>query len=215
MVAIPGATFTMGRDNASDKEEIPAHAVSVAPFHLDKVPVTNAQYAEFVKSANHPLPSGGASGIYPEGQAAWPVTGVSWEDANAYCASKGLRLPTEPEWEFAARGADGRLYPWGNNFSASLTNSSEAALGHPEAVGAHPDAASPFGILDMSGNVWEWTADDYKPYPGHQSTIEIPPDAKVIRGGSYKYPQANVTTTARNLDYGSARSPTIGFRCAK
>jgi iron(II)-dependent oxidoreductase len=82
-------------------------------------------------------------------------------------------------------------------------------------VGAHRDAASPFGVLDMSGNVWQWTADDYRPYPGGRTAFEIPVDAKVIRGGSYESDKLHVTTTTRNLDHASAHRPTIGFRCAK
>ncbi|HMD83700.1 MAG TPA: bifunctional serine/threonine-protein kinase/formylglycine-generating enzyme family protein [Terriglobia bacterium] len=215
MVSIPAATFTMGRDTTSDPEETPAHPVSVTAFELDKRPVTNARYAEFVKSTTHAAPKGWVNGTAPDGQAEWPVTDVSWDDANAYCTSKGLRLPTEAEWEYAARGTDGRLYPWGNDFSPALTNSAEAALGHPEEVGAHRDATSPFGLLDMSGNVWEWTADDYKPYPSRQPSFQIPADAKTIRGGSYQSDKLHVTTTIRNLDHASTRSATIGFRCAK
>jgi eukaryotic-like serine/threonine-protein kinase len=215
MISIPAATFTMGRDNASDPEETPAHPVSVAAFKMDRRPVTNAQYAQFVRSTSHAAPTGWVNGTPPEGQAEWPVTEVSWDEANAYCTSKGLRLPTEAEWEYAARGTDSRLYPWGNNFSPALTNSAEAALGHLEEVGAHRDATSPFGLLDMSGNVWEWTADDYKLYPGHQPTFNIPADAKAIRGGSYQSDKFHVTTTTRNLDHASSHSATIGFRCAK
>ncbi len=215
MVSIPAATFTMGRDSASDAEETPAHPASVAAFDLDKRPVTNALYGEFAKSTSHAAPRGWVNGSPPDGQAAWPVTGVSWDDATAYCTSKGLHLPTEAEWEYAARGTDGRLYPWGNDFSPALTNSAEAALGHPEEVGAHRDATSPFGILDMSGNVWEWTADDYKPYPGRQPSFQIPADGKAIRGGSFQSDKFHVTTTTRNLDHASTRSATIGFRCAK
>ncbi len=215
MISIPVATFAMGRDNARDPEETPAHPVSVAAFNMDRRPVTNAQYAEFVKSTSHAAPSGWVNGTPPEGQAEWPVTGVSWDDANTYCTSKGLRLPTEAEWEYAARGMDGRLYPWGNDFSPALTNSVEAALGHPEKVASHRDAASPFGLLNMSGNVWEWTADDYKPYPGHQPAFQIPADGKAIRGGSYQSDKLHVTTTTRNLNHASTRSTSIGFRCAK
>jgi serine/threonine-protein kinase len=211
MVYIPGGTFMMGRDNAQDPEETPAHSVTVTPFYLDKEPATEAQYSAFVQKAK------GESPAYGGAQAAWPATNVSEEDAQAYCGSlvPGGRLPTEAEWEFAARGTDGRLYPWGNNFSTALLNSADAGLGRPEPVGAHADAASPFGVLDMAGNVWEWCSDDYKPYPGHTSTFAIPVDAKVIRGGSFKSDKDHVTATARNLDHATTRSPAIGFRCAK
>jgi serine/threonine-protein kinase len=224
MVYIPGGTFMMGRDNAPDPEETPAHSVTVTPFYLEKEPVTQAQYSAFIQKAKGEFMVGATRRVAPtspgapaDAQAAWPATNVSEEDAQAYCGSvvPGGRLPTETEWEFAARGTDGRLYPWGNNFSPALLNSSDAGLGHPEPVGAHADAASPFGVLDMAGNVWEWCADDYKPYPGHTSTFAIPADAKVIRGGSFKSDREHVTATARNLDHAATRSPAIGFRCAK
>lgn len=197
MVAIPGGTFTMGRDNAEDPEETPAHTVAIAPFYLDLTPVTRAAYGRVQLDSS------------------WPATGVSWNDSQAYCQSIGKRLPSEAEWEYAARGTDGRLYPWGNEFDSTATNSLEAGLGHLIGVGALPKNKSPFGVLDMSGNIWEWTADDYKPYPGHQATFEIPADAKVIRGGSYQSDKLHATTTTRNLDHASTRSPVIGFRCAK
>jgi formylglycine-generating enzyme required for sulfatase activity len=201
----------MGRDNASDPEETPAHSVTITAFFLDKEPVTQAQFSGFLQKTK------GESPAYADAQAAWPATNVSEEDAQAYCGwvIAGGRLPSEAEWEFAARGTDGRLYPWGNNFSPALLDSADAGLGHPEQVGAHADAASPFGILDMAGNVWEWCADDYKPYPGHSPTFAIPADAKVIRGGSFKSDREHVTATARNLDHAATRSPAIGFRCAK
>jgi serine/threonine-protein kinase len=235
MTYIPGGAFMMGRDNAQDPEETPAHSVTVAPFFLDKTPTTNRQYAEFVRATSHPAPPNWNAGSYPVGQGDWPVTQVSWDDADAYCywKGKGGRLPTEAEWEFAARGTDGRLYPWGNAFDSSATNSKEAGLGHLIAVGGlltlnleefmrldragklPPVNQSPFGALDMSGNVWQWCADDYKPYPGRQSAFSIPADAKVIRGGSFKSDKDHVTTTTRNLELPTTRSPTIGFRCAK
>jgi formylglycine-generating enzyme required for sulfatase activity len=197
MVAIPGGTFMMGRDNAEDPEETPTHSVAVGPFYLDLVPVTRGEYRGV--QANPSL----------------PVTQVSWSDGQAYCHSKGKRLPSEAEWEYAARGGDGRLYPWGNEFDSKATNSIEAGRGHLIGVGTLPKNKSPFGVLDMSGNAWEWTADDYKPYAGHQATFEIPADAKVIRGGSYQADRFHATTTTRNLDHASTRSPVIGFRCAK
>jgi serine/threonine-protein kinase len=203
MVAIPGGTFAMGRDNSSDPEETPAHSVSVKPFSLDKTPVTQGRYAAHAKAS------------VTNESADLPATNVSWQEASEYCASQGGRLPTEAEWEFAARGTDGRLYPWGNNFAAGLTNSVESGLGKLQPADSHRDAASPFGVLGMSGNVWQWTADGYKPYPGRQPAFKIPADAKVIRGGSYKSDKNHVTATARNLDHASSRSPEIGFRCAK
>ena len=211
MVYIPGGTFTMGRDNAPNPEKTPAHSVTVAPFYIDKEPVTQAQYSGFLQKSK------GESATYPDSQAAWPGTNVSWLDAQAYCGGvvPGGRLPTEAEWEFAARGTDGRLYPWGNSFSSALVNSLEGGLDHPEPVGIRPKNASPFGVLDMSGNVWQWCLDDYKPYPGQTSAFAIPEDAKVIRGGSFKSDQEHATTTTRNLDHASTRSPLIGFRCAK
>ena len=216
MAYIPGGTFMMGRGNAQEPEETPAHSMPLAAFYLDKTPITNQQYAEFVRATSHPAPPNWNAGSYPAGQGDRPVTQVSWDDADVYCNWKGKeRLPSEAEWEFAARGTDGRLYPWGNTFSVGLVNSSEVGLGHPEAVGMRPASASPFGVLDMSGNVWQWCSDDYKPYPGHQPTFQIPANAKVIRGGSFKSDKDHVTTTTRNLDLATTRSPTIGFRCAK
>ena len=211
MVYIPGGTFTMGRDNAPDAQESPAHSVTVAPFYIDKEPVTQAQYSGFLQKSK------GEPATYPDSQAAWAATNISWQDAQEYCerAVAGGRPPTEAEWEFAARGTDGRLYPWGNSFSSALVNSLEGGLDHPEPVGIRPKNASPFGVLDMSGNVWQWCSDDYKPYPGQTSAFAIPDDAKVIRGGSFKSDQDHVTATTRNLDHASTRSPLIGFRCAK
>jgi serine/threonine-protein kinase len=211
MVYIPGGTFTMGRDNAANPEEAPAHSVAVEPFYIDTEPVTQAQYSGFLQKSK------GEPATYPDSQAAWPATNISWQDAQEYCerAVPGGRLPTEAEWEFAARGTDGRLYPWGNSFSSALVNSLEGSLDHPEPVGIRPKNASPFGVLDMSGNVWQWCADDYKPYPRQTSAFAIPDDAKVIRGGSFKSDKEHASTTTRNLDHASTRSAAIGFRCAK
>jgi serine/threonine protein kinase len=215
MIYIPGATFMMGPENAEDPEDSPAHAVTVGPLYMDKTPVTNAQYAEFARATGRTTPPHWSTRNYPAREGQWPITNVTWEDAQAYCQWKGARLPTEAEWEFAARGTDGRLYPWGYRFDSALTNSMEAGLDHLEDVGLRPGNASPFGVLDMSGNLWEWTADDYKPYAGRQPSFQIPTGAKVIRGGSFKSDKDHVTATTRNLNLATSRSPTIGFRCAK
>jgi serine/threonine-protein kinase len=215
MVGIPGQTFIMGRADAKDPEETPAHSVDVPPFYLDKTPVTNHLYREFVRTAGIPGPPQWTNTDYPSGQDGWPVANVSWHEAQAYCEARGGRLPTEAEWEFAARGSDRRLYPWGNEFDSRLANTAESGLEHPGPVGLGGAAASPFGVLDMSGNVWEWCEDDYMPYPGHQSAFKIPAGAKAIRGGSYMSDKEHVTTTTRNLELATTRSPRIGFRCAK
>jgi len=215
MFAIPAGSFVMGRDNAADPEETPAHSVKVGAFFMDVSPVTNAKYAGFLRHTDHAAPPAWTNGTYPAQQGERPVTGVSWNDARDYCQAGGERLPTEAEWEYAARGTDSRLYPWGNEFSQELVNSRAAARGGPDPVGARPGDASPFGVLDMSGNVWQWTADDYKPYPGRQPAFAIPADAKALRGGSFQSDQNHVTATTRNLDHASARSREIGFRCAK
>ncbi len=215
MVEIPGGEFLMGRNNAADPEETPAHSVSLASYYLDKTPVTNSQYAGFVRATNGQGAPDSIQSEFPAGQDAWPVTNVSWHEASDYCQANGKRLPTEAEWEFAARGTDSRLYPWGNEFTKGLANSTESGLNHPEPVGMRTAAASPFGVLGMSGNVWEWCEEDYIPYPGHRSDFSIPAAAKVIRGGSFESDKDHVTTTTRNLELASTHSPRIGFRCAK
>lgn len=215
MLYIPGGTFMMGCDKDQEPTASPPHAVIVAPFYLDKTPVTNAEYLEFIRATRHAFPSGWTQASYPAGQENWPVTGVSWDDAQAYAKWKGKRLPTEAEWEFAARGRDGRLYPWGSQFNPTLTNSGERALQHPEPVGSHLEAASPFGVLDTSGNVWQWCQDGYRLYPGNKMKFDVPANAKVIRGGSFASDRNHVTTTTRNLDLPTSRSSEIGFRCAK
>ena len=215
MVYIPGGTFKMGRDNGPDPAEGPPHLVTVAPFYLDKTPVTNAQYAEFVRATGRPAPSAWTGPSYARGQDDWPVTDVTWHDSQAYAEWKHKRLPTEAEWEFAARGADGRVYPWGNSFNPGWTNSVESRLGHAEPVGSHPKVGSPFGVLDMSGNVWQWCQDAYQPYEGRQPGFEIPVTAKAVRGGSFESDKYHVTTTTRNLDLAASHSNKIGFRCAK
>lgn len=216
MVYVRGGAFAMGCTPDQDPTCSPPHYVTVAPFYLDRTPVTNAEYRDFVHATRYAAPATWAEGSFPPGQDNWPVTGVSWAGGVAYAKSKGKRLPTEAEWEFAARGTDGRIYPWGSNFNPSLTNSLETGVGHPEPVGRHPQAASPFGVLDMSGNVWEWCEDNYKLYPGSRMKSEdIPPDAKVIRGGSFESDRNHVTTVTRNLDVPTSQSSRIGFRCAK
>ncbi|HYW43052.1 MAG TPA: SUMF1/EgtB/PvdO family nonheme iron enzyme [Bryobacteraceae bacterium] len=215
MVAVPGGTFVMGRDRDGEPEEAPAHSTTVQPFWIDQLPVTNGQYLAFVRAANHRAPpTWSGTGLFP-GRDNDPVTRVSWGDAEAFCEWKGQRLPTEAEWEFAARGSDGRIYPWGEDFRPAQVNSAESRLAHVLPVDAHPQNVSPFRVREMSGNVWEWCRDDFALYRGSAAQIAIPPGAKAIRGGSYESDRRHVTTAARNLERPATQSPTIGFRCAQ
>jgi formylglycine-generating enzyme required for sulfatase activity len=213
MVRIPGGRFLMGRSGLSHPESSPAHEVALPTFYLDRIPVTNGRFRSFLKtSLSAARPSTSVRDLEHDD---WPATRISWDEADAYCLAQGKRLPTEAEWEFAARGTDGRLYPWGENFEPSAVNSRETGLGHPEPAGTRQHNVSPYGVMDMSGNVWQWCSDEYRPYPGGHTEFAIPVGAKVIRGGSYQSDRQFVTSVTRNLDVPSARSPAIGFRCAK
>lgn len=220
MVYVPGGTFVMGRNDGDDYER-PAHATTVAPFYLDKVEVTCEQYQRFVEAKGYSAPAGWPNGRYPPGSALLPVTGVSWYDASAYAEWAGKRLPTEAEWEFAARGTDGRRYPWGPDWRPNAVNAEGTGPGRPTEVGLYFEGVSPFGAYDMVGNVWEWTADSIHSYDGGSIPEDKAPASdreslKVIRGGCYLSDAAVASATyrrgwhAKGADYAQT-----GFRCAK
>lgn len=227
MVYVLGGAYRVGRDDGEANER-PAHTVTVKPFFIDRTEVTNEQYQKFIDATGHPAPPAWKGNHFPEGAEAFPVTGVSWEEATAYAEWAGKRLPTEEEWEFAARGADGRFYPWGETWKPDTANvkTSEGETRELMPVGQFVLGASPFGAVDMTGNVWEWTASDYKEYPG--GTIEAPPagftNLKVIRGGSYLSSGRKATATLRvgwpgaRESWPKGRTPEYdqtGFRCAQ
>jgi serine/threonine protein kinase len=218
MAYVPGGTFMMG-SNQGDLDSRPAHSVTVKPFFIDKYEVTRADYAKFVRETNRRQPLGWLeNGTFPPRTERWPVTGVSWDDAIDYAKWAGKRLPTEQEWEFAARGSDGRLYPWGTEWKKEAANAGTTTHGRVGDVGEHSEGASPFGAFDMVGNAWEWTASDWVPYP--RGRLQYPPqgDEKVIRGGSWQSSSQYATTVYRS---GIARSgdksgyESTGFRCVK
>ncbi len=189
-VSIPAGAFLRGSDTAH-WDERPARPITLDGFAIDRFEVTNAQFQRFLLATSQPAPPYWTGTAYPTDQADYPVTGVTWEQAAAYCRWAGKRLPTEAEWEKACRGTDGRLYPWGNTWDASnanldpLAGSSERQPGGAEAVewdaayallrsthtspgscglrpvGSYPAGASPYGVLDMAGNASEWVADWY------------------------------------------------------
>jgi serine/threonine-protein kinase len=224
MIYVPSGAFKMGRDDAA-LDERPAHEVKLKPFFIDRYEVTCEQYRKFVEATGHRAPKTWVNGTYPQGTAHWPVTGVTWSDATAFANWSGKRLPTEEEWELAARGTDGRLYPWGNQWrqSSDTTASANAfntSAGHLVDVGTFK-GASPFGAYDMVGNAWEWTASDWAAYSGGSLTKAPPyPDMKVMRGNFWEADDQHATTTFRIGWPADAADPNVsyknaGFRCAK
>lgn len=215
MVYVSGGAFSMGRDNGDDAER-PTHQVSVKAFFIDTHEVTNEDYEKFVKATNRRAPSTWKKGSFPAGAERKPVTGVTWDDANEYARWVGKRLPTEEEWEFAARGSEGRLYPWGNDWQQGSANANGAAESMAD-VAAHK-GTSPFGTYDMVGNAWEWTASNFKAYPGRGLPGSQPSgDLRVIRGGCYESTKDYATTTYRAgwPARGASTYDQTGFRCAK
>ncbi|MCI0490318.1 MAG: bifunctional serine/threonine-protein kinase/formylglycine-generating enzyme family protein [Blastocatellia bacterium] len=213
MVAVKGGKFLMGSDDAKgDYASKPTHFETVPTFFLDVNEVTSEEYQRFVRETNHPVPTHWKNGEFKAGTAKFPVTNVSWTDAMAYAKWAKKRLPTEIEWEYAARGTSEYLYPWGNDWSPSRANLKESGASGPVAVGSYPYGRSWCGTADMVGNVSEWVADDLRPYPGSQ--IKTDPRLKIYRGGDYKDSRDDLLITNRRYDYANKRLPNIGFRCA-
>ena len=217
MVFIPAGEFTMGRADGKSEAEKPAHKVTVSAFQIDVYETTNEQYAAFIKAIGGKPPANWANGIYPANQAKFHVVGVDWSDANAFAKWAGKRLPTEEEWEFAARGTSNYLYPWGNTWQAGNANAEGASQTFME-VGKSK-GASPFGAYDMSGNAWEWTSSDFKAYPNGRlpDVFAGKTNLKTIRGGSFEATRDFATTTYRIgwAATGAENYSRTGFRCAK
>lgn len=215
MVYVPGGVFEMGRADG-DEYERPQHFVEVKAFYMDRTEVTNELYKAFVDATNSLAPQHWRGNELPEGESKHPVVNISWNDAVAYAQWVGKRLPTEEEWEFAARGSDGRLYPWGTDWNQEFANTAETGAGKIVEVGRYPGGASPFGVLDLCGNVWEWTASDLRSY---QTQELLAPDQKVIRkvirGGAYDVRNDRATTTYRGVVQADKAYPKTGFRCVR
>jgi len=229
MLFIPGGTFRMGSNDGSANHQ-PEHEVAVADFYIDRWPVTNAEYKRFVDSTGHPVPNYHVSWCdtrdynwdpqartFPAGKADHPVVLVTWEDAMAYAAWARKRLPTEAEWERAARGLEGRWYPWGNEFLPGRCNSKQAGLGQTSSIGHFsPDGDTPEGLVDMLGNVWEWTNSLFRPYPYDPEDGREDRRAsgfRVLRGSSWVNDPDLVNCLSR-LDGDFQFYNNVGFRCA-
>jgi len=225
MIQIPAGPFTMGDNEGSGGDEDPEHLVELAAFWMDKTEVTAAQYQLCVE-AGACTPAGQAvncNAPLPE-RTAHPINCLDWTQADAYCRWAGKRLPSEAEWEKAARGEDRRRYPWGDGRPSPELLNYNNVVGATEAVGSHPAGASPFGLLDMAGNVLEWTNDYYDSEYYAQSPAADPPgpppppdgNFRVVRSSSWNTgdPRA-LTTTVRNNFPASSADPALGFRCAR
>ena len=225
MILIPAGKFIRGTDNRLP-DEGPQHTLYLDAFYIDEYEVTNLQYKKFIDATRRPPPQDFVNGNYPDGKADHPVVYVSWFDAKAYCAWADKRLPTDKEWEKAARGTDGRTYPWGDEFDINKVNSPVrwAQLhieGDTTPVGAFEGGKSPYGLYDTSGNVWEWTASRYEQYPGNTRPSEnYGGNYRVLKGGSWwdcSFYQCGISAPLYNRSFFNPKTKnnSFGFRCAK
>ncbi|RMG15526.1 MAG: hypothetical protein D6731_08160 [Planctomycetota bacterium] len=228
-VYVPPGPFLMGSSPGPGVKpiELPQRTVEVPGYFIDRTEVTNAAYARFLNERKLPPPphwtyvvagsDGSPTKSFPPEIGNHPVVNITWEEARAYARWRGGDLPTEAQWEKAARGTDGRTFPWGERVPvhAHVQAPPDPLRRHPTApVGAHRDDVSPFGVRDMAGNVNEWTLDPLQPYPGAPSEAQrfARPDRRVVRGGAYRWPYADARCAARDSMRPTYRSPTVGFR---
>lgn len=215
-VPIPSGTFRMG--DPSDLDARPARSVTLPAFEVDRTPVTNAAFHLYVLATGARAPSSWGKKVpkrLPSALALLPVTGVTWDEANAYARWAGKRLPTEAEWERVARGRSGRAFPYGDRLEVARINSSEKTL---EGVLAHPDGASDEGVLDLTGNAWEWCADWFGRYQGAEVSSPVGPakgDARVIRGGYDPSRPGSGSAWFRGFLRPDVHNPRVGFRCVR
>ena len=208
MVFIPEGNFLMGSDKGLSNEA-PLHKVFVKSFFIDKYPVTVGEYKEFVKATGY---KSEADNYRPQDFFDnLPITYVSWDDASAFAEWLGKRLPTEAEWEYAARGTDGRTWPWGNEWSFKKLASREGGYTEPVPAGKFPQGQSPFGVMDMAGNVWEWTSDKEQPYPYKGPSSEG--NLKIFKGGSWSHDKKYARCSMRYLAARDGWANDLGFRC--
>jgi len=245
MVLIPGGYFIMGDDRVDKKghalafglekpwfaDESPQRQVSLPDFYIDKYEVSNRDYYIFCQATDCKTPKFWKDAKYPEGKDNYPVTGVSFFQAAAFAQWKGKRLPTEKEWEKAARGSNGLIYPWGNNFDATAANISQSSRKKKgqglKPRGSYENGKSPFGVYDMVGNAWEWVWDYYIPYPDNKfKSKDYGEKYTVVRGLSYfgvghfpKKEYMKIVSLKARASYREKMNPRsykidVGFRCA-
>jgi len=219
MILIPAGEFMMGSNEEDD--ESPIHRVHLAAFYIDQYPVTNLEYKKFVDATKHRTPSHWKNRQIPPGKENHPVVNVSWHDASDYCRWTGKRLPTEAEWEKAARGIDGRIYPWGNEQPDASRCNFDEDISDTTPVGKYsPHGDSPYGCADMAGNMWEWVSDWYNDSYYSESPANNPDGPaggqyRVCRGGSWSNSQYYIRTAMRDSDFPYSHGNDVGFRCAQ
>jgi formylglycine-generating enzyme required for sulfatase activity len=223
LLPIAGGTFLMGRKGGPPQEN-PAHPVTVQPFLMDRTEVSNTEYADFVREANHAAPAHWIGNKPPFGQEQWPVVNVSFDDATAFAEWRSkrdkvtYRLPTEEEWEYAARnGEQSDLYPWGPDWKDKAAVLKDAT---PAAVGSRAEGKNQWGVFDLIGNVWEWTSSKASVYPGNPAKVPSSiQDWVAIRGGCYvsdpSKSDAPVSSCLREFVPPSTKTTLLGFRLVR
>lgn len=234
MVLIPAGDFIMGTDKVDEeqkhlkigtvkplfKDQHPRHTVHLDAYYIDKYEVTNAEYKRFVDATQYDVfPAHWVNGTYIPGEENLPVTNVMWAEALAYALWAGKSLPTEAQWEKAARGTDGRLYPWGDEYEKGVANIGVDGPRKLMPPGSFPKDVSPFNVFDMGGNVMEWTLDWYLPYPGNDFEFKkFGKELKVLRGTGYQEGGHYFLDEYRYVFHRSEVDPSeyfenVGFRC--
>jgi formylglycine-generating enzyme required for sulfatase activity len=226
LVFIPAGEFTMGHKSSYDTLPV-RDKMNLPAFSIDKYEVTNKRYKRFIDATGYKVPWSQEPAVaayiwdwqkrmYPEGKGDHPVVLVSWADAKAFCAWAGKRIPTEAEWEKAARGPKGKPYPWGNDWANGKANTSESGLKQTTPGGAFKDDVSEYGVFDLAGNISEWVEEWFAPYPGNPMTsYEERNKYRVLRGGSWDYAHSIANGYHRQYALPQSQMTAIGFRCVK
>jgi formylglycine-generating enzyme required for sulfatase activity len=234
MRLVPAGEFIMGTDRTDPenthlkigtvkplyKDQRPEHRVHLDAFYIDEKEVTNREYKKFIDATQFPeLPGHWEEGAFPEGTGDLPVTNVTWREALTYALWAGKRLPTEAQWEKAARGTDGRLFPWGDEYQKGWANVGIDGAKALAPGGSYPKDVSPYQVFDMAGNIMEWTASWYQPYPGNDYHFKkFGKEFKVLRGNGFQKGGHYFLEAYRYAFYRTEAKPdeyfeNVGFRC--
>ncbi len=234
MMLIPAGEFIMGTNRTDPenthlkigtvkplyKDQHPEHKVHLDTFYIDQYEVTNREYKKFIDATQFPeLPGHWEKGTFPEGRGNLPVTNVTWREALTYALWAGKRLPTEAQWEKAARGTGGRLFPWGDEYQKGWANVGVDGAKALASGGSYPKDVSPYNVHDMAGNVMEWTSSWYQPYPGNDYQFKkFGKEFKVLRGNGFQKGGHYFLEAYRYTFYRTEAKPdeyfeNVGFRC--